>query len=91
MNLTDWNRAAWDKCVAEKNEWTVPVSPEIIARARSGDWSVILTPSREVVRDWFPESMNGNYLPTLYTQRELGFGVNSAFQPKNHEAGGFSC
>lgn len=59
MNLLDWNRTAWDKCVAEKNEWTVPVSPEIVARARSGDWSVILTPSRAVARDWFPETMNG--------------------------------
>ncbi len=58
MNLLAWNRAAWDKCVAEKNEWTVPVSPEIIARARSGDWSVILTPSRAVARDWFPETLN---------------------------------
>ena len=36
------NRAAWDREVANDNEWTRPVGPEVVARARAGDWSVVL-------------------------------------------------
>lgn len=53
MNVRDYNRAAWDKQVEQGNEWTVPVSPEIIANARRGDWSVLLTEQKIVPREWF--------------------------------------
>ena len=33
-----------------KNPWTVPVSPEVIAKARKGDWSVLLTQNRFLCR-----------------------------------------
>ena len=33
--------------------WTQPVTPEQITAARRGDWSVVLTPSRPVPREWF--------------------------------------
>ncbi len=36
------NRAAWDHEVDQGNEWTRPVEPDVIARARAGDWSVVL-------------------------------------------------
>lgn len=32
-----------------------PVSAEVIARARKGDWEVVLTPLKPVPRDWFPD------------------------------------
>nr|WP_250890805.1 class I SAM-dependent methyltransferase [Sphingobium nicotianae] len=35
--------------------WSIPVSPEEIARAREGDWSVVLTPKKFVPRSWFGE------------------------------------
>jgi hypothetical protein len=35
-----YNRAAWDREVDRGNEWTRPVGPDVIARARAGDWSV---------------------------------------------------
>ena len=47
------NRAAWDREVARGNRWTVPVGPEVIAAARRGEWSVLLTPMKPVPRDWF--------------------------------------
>lgn len=47
------NRAAWDRLVASGNRWTVPVGPEVIAAARGGVWSVLLTPTKPVPRDWF--------------------------------------
>ncbi len=47
------NSEGWDRRVAEGDRWTRPVSGEDIARARRGDWSIVLTPSRPVPRTWF--------------------------------------
>jgi hypothetical protein len=45
------NRAAWDREVDGDNEWTRPVGPDVIARARAGDWSVVLIGYEPVPRD----------------------------------------
>jgi SAM-dependent methyltransferase len=49
------NRTAWDSLVEGGNRWTVPVSSEAIADARKGEWSIVLTPTRPVPADWFPD------------------------------------
>ncbi len=54
MDIRAYNRRAWDKNVGDGNEWTVPVSSEIITAARQGDWKIVLTAMRPVPRDWFP-------------------------------------
>ena len=51
------NRAAWDREVDNDNEWTRPVGPDVIARARAGDWSVVLIGYQPVPRDWFPADL----------------------------------
>ena len=48
-----YNRTAWDGMVAAGNEWTRPVSSDEVARARTGDWQVVLTPTRPVPAAWF--------------------------------------
>jgi SAM-dependent methyltransferase len=53
------NRAAWDRLVDAGNEWTQPVSSEVVARARAGDWSVVLIGYEPVPRDWFPAALAG--------------------------------
>jgi SAM-dependent methyltransferase len=53
------NRAAWDKQVESDNEWTRPVGPDVIERARNGDWSVVLIGYVPVKRDWFPADLHG--------------------------------
>lgn len=53
------NRAAWDKQVDGDNEWTRPVGDDIIARARAGDWSIVLIGYEPVPRDWFPADLRG--------------------------------
>ena len=53
------NRAAWDREVDNDNEWTRPVGPDVIARARAGDWSVVLIGHQPVPRDWFPADLAG--------------------------------
>ena len=55
MDILSYNRAAWDKFVAQGNRWTVPVSSEEIALARRGQWSIVLTPCKPMPRDWFPD------------------------------------
>lgn len=54
VNVREYNRRAWDKSVAEGNEWTVPVDRATIESARGGEWKIILTPTRPVPREWFP-------------------------------------
>lgn len=53
MNVREYNRDAWDKQVDKGNQWTQPVSPEIIAAARNDDWNVDLTEQKHVPRAWF--------------------------------------
>jgi SAM-dependent methyltransferase len=53
------NRAAWDKQVEQGNEWSRPVGPDVIARARGGDWSTVVVIGYEPVpRDWFPADLH---------------------------------
>jgi SAM-dependent methyltransferase len=54
MNVREHNRAAWNREVEHGNEWTRPVSAEMIAEARQGHWSVDLTEILPVPREWFP-------------------------------------
>lgn len=53
-DVRSFNQEAWDREVQSGNPWTIPVSPELIARARMGDWSVVLTENKAVPREWFP-------------------------------------
>ena len=53
------NRAAWDREVDSGNEWTRPVRPEVIEKARAGEWSVVLIGYEPTPRDWFPEDLAG--------------------------------
>ncbi|HEX3699619.1 MAG TPA: class I SAM-dependent methyltransferase [Phenylobacterium sp.] len=46
------NREGWNRLAAEGDVWTIPVSPDVIRRAREGDWSVVLTPTKPVPADW---------------------------------------
>ncbi len=59
MDIRDHNRRAWDQAAARGNPWSVPVTAEIIAAARHGDWSVVLTENKPVPRSWFPAEMAG--------------------------------
>ncbi|MEM0925620.1 MAG: class I SAM-dependent methyltransferase, partial [Planctomycetota bacterium] len=53
--ISEYNRQAWDGLVERGNQWTRPVGEEIIAAAKRGDWSVVLTPERPVPRTWFED------------------------------------
>jgi SAM-dependent methyltransferase len=55
MDIRTYNRSAWDREVARGNIWTQPVNQAVIQAARGGIWSVLLTPTKPVPPDWFPE------------------------------------
>jgi SAM-dependent methyltransferase len=55
MDIRAYNREAWNRYVESGDSpWTQAVSPEIIAKARQGEFSILLTEQRPVPRDWFP-------------------------------------
>jgi SAM-dependent methyltransferase len=53
MDIVEYNREAWTREVAGGNKWTVPVDGATVARARRGDWGILLTPTKAVPRSWF--------------------------------------
>ena len=62
MDVYEFNQRAWDQQVASGNRWTLPVSSKLIAKARSGDWELVLTPSKPVPKSWFPDLSNCHVL-----------------------------
>ena len=59
MDVVAYNRQAWNDQVAQGNPWTVPVSAEVVAQARLGNWAIVLTPTIPVPRPWFPDPLHG--------------------------------
>jgi SAM-dependent methyltransferase len=62
MGVRDYNREAWDREVERDNEWTVPVGPDVIEAARQGRWEILLTETRPVPKDWFPDLQGADVL-----------------------------
>lgn len=54
MDIRSFNRDAWDKLVEKGNPWTIPVSAEVIAAARRGEITVLLTEQKPVPNEWIP-------------------------------------
>jgi SAM-dependent methyltransferase len=57
FNIREYNRYAWDAQVALGNKFTLPVGPEIIAKARQGIFDVVLTETKPVPHSWFPPNL----------------------------------
>jgi SAM-dependent methyltransferase len=55
MDIVAYNREAWTREVESGNKWTIPVDAVTIGKARRGEWSLLLTPTIGVPRDWFGE------------------------------------
>jgi SAM-dependent methyltransferase len=65
MDIRAYNREAWNRQVNSGNPWTVPVSSEQIAAARTGVWSLVLTPTKPVPRAWFPQDLRNQKILCL--------------------------
>jgi SAM-dependent methyltransferase len=62
QNYTEINSRVIDSWVLEGWEWSQPISHEVFERARNGDWHVVLTPTKPVPKDWFPEMKGADVL-----------------------------
>ena len=59
MKYVEENSRIWDKRAENNDRWSTVVTTEEVAKARNGDWHIILTPEKPVPRDWFPSEMKG--------------------------------
>ena len=55
LSYTDINAATIDRWVESGWEWGKPVSHEVCEKARKGEWDVLLTPTKNVPKEWFPD------------------------------------
>src|SRR5450759_908708 len=54
LNVRDYNRYAWNHQVDKKNKFTIPVDSKTVDSARKGEFSVLLTETKPVPKEWFP-------------------------------------
>jgi SAM-dependent methyltransferase len=55
MDIRSYNREAWNREVeGGQSRWTQPVSQEVIAKAKMGEFSILLTENIFVPMHWFP-------------------------------------
>jgi SAM-dependent methyltransferase len=54
VDIRRHNSQAWDREAERGNLWTRPVESRTVRAASRGDWSILLTPTKPVPREWFP-------------------------------------
>ena len=59
MKYVEENSRIWDKRAENNDRWSTVVTSDEVAKARDGEWHIILTPEKPVPRDWFPSDMKG--------------------------------
>lgn len=57
MKYIEENEKIWDERSENNDTWSIPVTSEMVSRAREGDWSIVLTPTKPVPENWFPENL----------------------------------
>lgn len=65
MNYVEQNRKIWDKKSENNDIWSIPITSEMISRAKKGEWNIVLTPSKKVPKNWFPENLQGKKILCL--------------------------
>ena len=59
MKYVEENSRIWDKRAENNDRWSTVVTSDEVAKARNGEWHIILTPEKPVPRDWFPAEIKG--------------------------------
>ena len=63
MDPRAYNREAWNREVESgQNRWSQPVSSEVIAKAKHGEFSILLTENIPVPQRWFPRLKGADVL-----------------------------
>lgn len=58
FNVLSHNEAAWDQQALLQQDWSKPVSSEVINAARNGQWQIHIT-KKPVPETWLPRSIEG--------------------------------
>ena len=82
MNYTDINSKTIDQWVEDGWEWGKPINHETYEKAKQGEWQIILTPTRPVPKEWYPE---------LKGCKVLGLACGGAQQMPILTAAGANC
>jgi len=62
VDISGFNRAAWDREVENGNPYTRPVSAEVLAEVRGGQWDFKLSETKPVPKEWLPELQDAKVL-----------------------------
>ena len=57
MSYVEENSKIWDERSENNDIWSVPVTNEMVQNAKKGNWSILLTPTKPVPKEWFPENL----------------------------------
>ena len=57
MKYIEENSKIWDERSECGDTWSIPVKSEMVKRAKEGSWSIVLTPTKPVPENWFPENL----------------------------------
>lgn len=82
ISYQDINRKTIDRWVDDGWEWGKPISREVYAAAKNGQWDVKLTPVKFVPHDWFGD---------LKDRRVLGLAAGGGQQMPIFAALGAKC
>jgi len=62
LNYTDINAKTIDSWAENGWEWSIPISHDEFVKAKNGEWNVLLTPTKFVPKNWFPDLKNKKIL-----------------------------
>ncbi|MBQ9943199.1 MAG: class I SAM-dependent methyltransferase [Clostridia bacterium] len=65
MEYIKENQRIWDERSENNDIWSIPVTSEQVKLAREGNWQIVLTPTKPVPDNWFPEELKGKKLLCL--------------------------
>lgn len=57
MDYVKANSEIWDIRAENNDIWSIPVTSEAVELAKNGIWNIVLTPSKTVPMDWFPNEI----------------------------------
>ena len=58
MTYIEENSKIWDERSENNDTWSIPVTSEMVKLARKGIWSIVLTSTKPVLSNWFPEKLD---------------------------------
>ena len=58
MEYIKENEKIWDERSENNDTWSIPVTSEMVKLAKEGNWSIVLTPTKPVPANWFPDKLD---------------------------------